>query len=131
MESAQVVAAVAFPPSAETIRKLPKAVSWLQIRADWSGDIPAAWLRNHFPGSLLYSLRSRNCGGTYDGSWNERRRRLLAASADYDLIELECESDLTPEVLGCIPPERRLLFQRTPPCSASQLCASFAQLASI
>lgn len=131
MDSVQVVAAVALPPSAETIRKLPESVSWLQVRADLSGDIPAAWLRNHFPGSLLYSLRNRSCGGTFDGSWNERRSRLLAAAAGYDLIELESESDLTSEVLGRIPPERRLLFQRTPPCSASQLCASFAQLATI
>ena len=131
MDSVQVVAVVALPPSAETIRKLPEAVSWLQVRADLSGDIPAAWLRNHFPGSLLYSLRNRSCGGAFDGSWNERRSRLLAASTGYDLIELESESDLTPEVLGRIPPERRLLFQRTPPCSASQLCASFAQLATI
>ncbi len=131
MDSVQLVAAVAFPPSAETIRKLPEAVSWLQVRADLSGDIPAAWLRNHFPGSLLYSLRSRSCGGTFDGSWNERRSRLLAAAADYNLIELESESDLTSEVLGRIPPVQRLLFQRTPPCSASQLSASFAHLASI
>lgn len=131
MDSVQLVAAVAFPPSAETIRKLPEAVSWLQVRTDLSGDIPAAWLRSHFPGSLLYSLRSRSSGGTFDGSWDERRSRLLAASAGYDLIELESESDLIPEVLGRIPPERRLLFQRTPPCSASQLCARFAQMASI
>lgn len=131
MDSVQMVAAVAYPPSGETIRKLPQAVSWLQVRADLSGDIPAAWLRNHFPGSLLYSLRKRSCGGTFDGSWSERRSRLLAASAGYDLIELESESDLTQEVLGHIPPERRLLFQRTPPSSASQLCASFAQLASV
>jgi len=131
MDSVQVVAAVASPPSAETIGKLPEALSWLQVRADLSGDIPAAWLRNHFPGSLLYSLRNRSCGGAFDGSWNERRARLLAASSGYDLIELESESDLTQEVLGRIPPERRLLFQRTPACSASQLCASFAQLASI
>ena len=43
MDSVQVVAVVALPPSAETIRKLPEAVSWLQVRADLSGDIPAAW----------------------------------------------------------------------------------------
>src|SRR6185437_15105208 len=131
MDSVQVVAAVTSPPSAETIRKLPEAVSWLQVRADLSGDVPAAWLRNHFPGSLLYSLRSRSYGGRFDGPWNERRSRLLAAAEDYDLIELEAESDLTQEVLGRIPPERRLLFRRTPPCTASELCASFAQLASI
>src|SRR6476619_6755601 len=131
MDSVQMVAAAASPPSVETIRKLPESVSWLQVRADLSGDIPASWLRNHFSGSLLYSLRNRSCGGTFDGSWNERRSRLLAASAGYDLIELESDSDLTQEVLGRIPPERRLLFHRTAACSASQLCASFAQLASI
>ena len=74
MDSVQLVAAVAFPPSAETIRKLPEAVSWLQVRTDLSGDIPAAWLRSHFPGSLLYSLRSRSSGGTFDGSLDEPRQ---------------------------------------------------------
>jgi 3-dehydroquinate dehydratase / shikimate dehydrogenase len=131
MDSVQVVAAVTSPPLAETIGKLPEEVSWLHIRADLAGDIPATWLRNHFSGNLLYSLRSSSCGGTFDGSWNERRSRLLAASSGYDLIELEAESDLSPEVLDHIPPERRLIFQRTPACSASQLCASFDQLESI
>lgn len=130
MDSVQVVAAVASPPSANALRALPRAVSWLQIRADLAGDIPAAWLRNQSPGNLLYSLRSRSCGGTFDGSWNERRSRLIAASSGYDLVELEAESDLSPEMLGCIPPEQRLIFQRIPACSASQLYTSFAQLAS-
>src|SRR6476646_6128618 len=106
MDSVQVAAAVTSPPSAETIRRLPEAVSWLQVRADLAGDIPATWLRNHFSGNLLYSLRSSSCGGTFDGSWNERRSRLLAASSGYDLIELEAESDLTQDLLGHIPPER-------------------------
>jgi 3-dehydroquinate dehydratase/shikimate dehydrogenase len=44
---------------------------------------------------------------------------------------LEAEPDLSPDVLGHIPPERRLIFQRTPACSASQLFLSFAQLAAI
>jgi len=131
MESVQAVATVTSPPSADAIRKLPAAVSWLQIRTDLTGDIPATWLRNHFPGNLLYSLRSRSCGGTFHGSWTERRSRFRAASSGYDLIELEAESDLSPEVLGHIPPERRLIFQRTPAWSASQLFLSFAQVASI
>ena len=131
MDSVQVVAALASPPSADAIRKLPAAVSWLQIRTDLTGDIPATWLRNHFPGNLLYSLRSQSCGGRFEGSWSERRSRLIAASSGYDLIELEAESDLSPEILGSIPPERRLIFQRTPACGASELFLSFTQLASI
>jgi len=130
MDSVQAVATMASPPSAGAMRKLPEAVSWLQIRADLTGDFPVAWLRNHFPGKLLYSLRSRNCGGTFDGSWNDRHSRLIAASSGYDLIELEAESDLSPEMLGHIPPEQRLIFQRIPACTASQLRANFAQMAS-
>lgn len=131
MDSVQAVATVTSPPSADAIRKLPEAVSWLQIRTDLTGDIPATWLRNHFPGNLLYSLRSLSCGGRFEGSLNERRSRLIDASSGYDLIELEAEPDLSPEILGCIPPEQRLIFQRTPACSASQLFLSFGQLASI
>src|SRR5215467_1213717 len=108
MDSVQAVAAVASPPSADAIKKLPEAVSCLQLRADLTGDVPATWLRNHFPGNLLYSLRSLGCGGTFDGSCNQRRSRLIAASSGYDLIELEAESDLSPEMLACLPPEQRL-----------------------
>lgn len=131
MDSVQAVATVTSPPSADAIRKLPEAVSWLQIRNDLTGDIPATWLRNHFPGNLLYSLRSLSCGGTFHGSGTERASRLRKACSGYDLIELEAESDLSPDVLRHIPPERRLIFQRTPACSASQLFLSFTQLTSI
>lgn len=131
MDSVQTVAAVASPPLPDAMSKVPDAVSWLQIRADLTGDFPAAWLRNHFPGNLLYSLRSRNCGGTFDGSWNDRQSRLIAASSGYDLVELEGEYDLSPEVLGRIPPEQRLIFQRVSSCTASQFSASFTQMASV
>ncbi|HKD80581.1 MAG TPA: type I 3-dehydroquinate dehydratase [Candidatus Angelobacter sp.] len=116
---------------AEAISELPAAVSWLQLRADTAGDIPASWLRNHFHGKLLYSLRSLRCGGKFSGSCNERHSRLAAAAQEFDLIELEADSDLSSKLLQHIPAERRAILQCTPPCDAAQLRTTFEQLASI
>lgn len=129
MNSVQLVAAVASPPSLGAIKKLPEAVSWLQVKADLTGDIPAAWWRNHFSGKLLYTLRSRNCGGAFEGTRDERRSRLIAAAAHYDLVELEAYGDLTPEIVRHIPAEKRLIFHRTPAYSASQLYSTFQEMA--
>jgi 3-dehydroquinate dehydratase / shikimate dehydrogenase len=129
MDSVQLVAAVTSPPLPGAIRKLPESVSWLQIRADLTGDISPAWLRNHFSGKLLYTLRSRNCAGTFEGTCNERRSRLIAAATDYDLIELDAQTDLSLETIRHIPAEKRLIFHRTTACTASQLYSTFQEMA--
>jgi len=87
-------------------------VEWLEVRADLVGDLdPAALqsLRSAFPGKLLYTLRSRAEGGGFEGSVEKRRRRIAEAAERYDLLDLECERDLAPEVLKAVAPERRIL----------------------
>src|SRR4029077_15614992 len=81
------------------------AVSGLEVRADLAGDLDAGWLRDRFAGELAYSLRGRAEGGAFDGSPDERRRRLAAAALGYDLVEVG-EGDL--DLLDGIPPHRRL-----------------------
>ena len=44
------------PATTDAVRRLPEGVSWLQVRADLVGDVPAAWLREEFGGQLLYTL---------------------------------------------------------------------------
>jgi hypothetical protein len=56
LDAVELVAAVTMPPSAGTIREIPVSINWLQIRSDLIGDIPADWLRLHFPGRLLYLI---------------------------------------------------------------------------
>ncbi len=60
MPEAALIAALTVPPSADgrEIRALPPAVSCLEVRADRVGDLDPDWLRGHFSGDLLYTLRS-------------------------------------------------------------------------
>lgn len=131
MDSVALVAAITTPQAATEIEKVPSAVSWLQIRADLIGDIPADWLRSHFPGKLLYTLRSCGAGGKFDRSKSERRQRLIAAARDYDLVELEAEADLIPELMDAIPADKRMIVWRGESYASSQLQARFHQMASV
>jgi 3-dehydroquinate dehydratase/shikimate dehydrogenase len=89
------------------LRALRATASGLEIRADLTGDLDPDILRGHNAGELIYNLRSIASGGAFTGSAAERTRRLLAAARKYDLVELELDRDLTPELLAAIPPHRR------------------------
>jgi 3-dehydroquinate dehydratase/shikimate dehydrogenase len=131
MDAVALVAAVTTPQRAVEIQRISKAVAWLQIRSDLIGDVPADWLRANFSGELLYSLRSCHAGGKFDRSQVERHSRVLSAAHDYDLVELEADSDLIPELLNAIPAAKRIIFWRGPSCVGSELRARFQQIASI
>jgi 3-dehydroquinate dehydratase/shikimate dehydrogenase len=128
MDSVALVATITTPQAALEIDKVPDAVSWLQIRADLIGDIPADWLRSHFPGRLLYTLRSCGAGGKFDRSKVERRQRLISAARDYDLVELEADADLVPELLDAIPADKRMIVWRGDSCTSGQLHSRFHQM---
>src|SRR5580765_4177546 len=106
MANVALVATLTAPLSSglAEIVELPESVRWLQWRADLAGQGSASRLRSHFPGKLLYTLQSQRYGGGFAGSPAERHSRLLAATPDYDLLELEPETDLTPELLSATPP---------------------------
>lgn len=131
MDTVRLVATLTRPQTGLGLRKVPKEVSWLQIRTDLIGDIPGEWLRSHFPGKLLYTLRTCSAGGQFDRSQAERQRRLLAAANDYDLVELEADSDLDSGLLEVIPPARRMIVWRGKECEAGQLEARFLQIAAV
>src|SRR5215468_11011143 len=84
------------------LQALPRDVDWLEVRADLVGDVDADWLRSRFAGTLLYSLRSTAEGGRAHASSTERCARLIHAARHYDLIELEGDRDLIPEVLDAV-----------------------------
>jgi 3-dehydroquinate dehydratase / shikimate dehydrogenase len=111
MTEATIVATLMTPIkyAAEELRSLPATVKWLQVRADVVGDIDLDWLRKHFDGKLIYTLRSQEEHGGFAGAAWQRQRRLLKAVKDYDLIDLEGERDLLPELLEAIPPDKRLI----------------------
>ncbi|HZD95281.1 MAG TPA: type I 3-dehydroquinate dehydratase [Candidatus Sulfotelmatobacter sp.] len=128
MPAVDLVAAVTTPASSIEIRDIPTNISWVQIRSDLIGDIPADWLRSHFPRRLLYTLRTHLSGGRFDRSNEERQRRLIAAASGYDLVELEAETDLCSELLAAIPPDKRMIVWRGPADSVGRLESQFQRL---
>jgi 3-dehydroquinate dehydratase/shikimate dehydrogenase len=104
MHDASLIATLAAPPNGE-LESLRGLVRGLEVRADLVGDLDADWLRDRFAGELTYSLRPRSAGGAFEGSPEERHRRLLAAARRFDLVEVGEEDR---ELLDAIPPERRL-----------------------
>src|SRR5215204_1419980 len=103
MRPASLIATLSELPSPDgaELTALPNSVDWLEVRADLLGDPDPEWLRSHFPGRLLYTLR------TYDGP--DRLQRLKVAAGLYDRIELEGARDLSEELLQQVPPEKRLI----------------------
>jgi 3-dehydroquinate dehydratase / shikimate dehydrogenase len=123
MREAAVVAILTSPPSpsGEEIAALPASVRWLEVRADRAGELEADWLRDRFPGELLYSLRG---GGV------ERRERLLAAAERWDLVDLEA-GDLDAGMLARLPAERRVLSWHGPAAGLEELRARWQELSSV
>ena len=117
-------------PSGAELTSLPPAVDWLEVRADLVGDVDPDWLRNHFKGRLLYSLRSREAGGDSSDALAELHRRLATAGLKYDRVELEADRDLSPALLSEIPSEQRLISWHGPDGDLSELRARFARMSS-
>lgn len=116
-------------PDAESVRALSGRADILEIRADLGALPDTDWLRSHFEGELLYTLRSRSEGGRSEASPQGRRQRLADAAVDYDLIDLEAQRDLDRRLLVEVPPEKRLLSWHGPPSTTSELQEVFARMA--
>jgi 3-dehydroquinate dehydratase / shikimate dehydrogenase len=117
-------------PSGVELSSMPRGVGWLEVRADLLGDLDPDWLRQHFRGRLLYSLRGRAEGGECADSPDERRRRLASAARFYDRVELEAGGDLSDALLAEVPPGQRLISWHGPAEDLPGLKARFAQLSS-
>ena len=124
MPGPSLIATLFDPPSPDgaELTALPDSVDWLEVRADRTGDIDPAWLRDHFKGRLLYSFRSE--------SGLDRSQRLKTAAEFYDRIELEIETDASDELLRAVPVEKRLLSWYGRVTDLSQLNDHFAKLSS-
>lgn len=114
MARAHLIATLVETPVLEGVEPLCPEAGWLELRADRVGDLDPAWLRERFGGGLLYTLRSAAEGGAGENGAQARQSRLAAAARHFDLVDLEAERDLTPELLAAIPPERRLISWHGP-----------------
>ncbi|MEO8504083.1 MAG: type I 3-dehydroquinate dehydratase [Acidobacteriota bacterium] len=130
---ATLIATLTEAPSAsgEELSRLPAGTAWLEVRGDLVGELDPDWLRERFAGRLLFTLRSRDEGGAFDGSADERRTRLTAAASRYDLVDLEGVRDRDPRLLAAIDPERRVISWHGPASDLSALRERFAQLSTI
>jgi 3-dehydroquinate dehydratase / shikimate dehydrogenase len=110
------------------------AAAWLEVRADLAPDLAAdpAALRRRFPGKpLLYTLRSRAEGGGFEATAERRRRRLADAAPGFDLVDLEAERDLAPDLLAAVPPEKRIVSWHGAVSDAAGLATRFARMATV
>ncbi len=88
---------------------LSRQADILEVRDDLVKGLAPDWLRSHFAGELLYTLRSREEGGRSEVSRERRHQRLIDAANHFDLIDLEVERDLSAEVLTAIEPASRII----------------------
>ena len=99
-----VTLGISSPASLARLRALPSAAGTINLRADLAGDIDAAHIHQHCACRLIYSLRSHAQGGVSNDSDDIRHRRLLAAARHFDIVELEAERDMVPQLLAAIAP---------------------------
>lgn len=118
-------------PNGAELTALPDSVGWLEVRSDLVGDINPEWLRSHFKGRLLYSLRSQEESGTNSDSPARRHQRLETAARLYDRVELEAARDFSPALLTRIPSEQRLVSWHGQVNDLAELKDRFDQLASV
>lgn len=128
-----VVASLTEPPAADGagLRALAGAADWLEVRADLVGDLDPDWLRSHFPGELLYTLRSAFEGGSFEGPREARLRRIGEAAPRFDRVDLEGDRDLVPELLTRIPAARRVVSWHGAPIDLAALRARLGHLGSV
>ncbi len=131
-DRALVVASLTEPPAEDgrDLVALGRTADWLEVRADLVGDLDPDWLRTHFPGQLVYTLRSGCEGGAFDGSRESRLRRIGEAGPRFDRVDLEAERDLVPELLAQIPAARRIASWHGAPIDLQALQSRLAHVTS-
>lgn len=124
MTPTSLIASLLTSPSAngEELTNLPASVQWLEVRADLVTELDTNWLRDRFPGGLIYSFR---------GDSVDRQQRLIAAAATYDRVELDADRDFTPEILSQVPPEKRIVSWYGQANNSSELRERFDYISSV
>lgn len=119
--AAQICIAVREPTTQKAVESAARAAEWadlVEIRADFIQDLDLGLLLRAKPRPVIFTLRSREQGGAYQGSERRRLETILQAArsgADYVDVEFSAPWQV---VLQGVPRERVILshhdFQRTP-----------------
>ena len=110
---------------------LPPYIHWLEIRSDLTGDVQPGLLRSRFDGEVIYTLRSTAAGGSFGGGREERLARLTRAASQYDLVDLEADTDLDTELLRQVPPAKRIVSWSGRSATRAALESAFERMSSI
>jgi 3-dehydroquinate dehydratase / shikimate dehydrogenase len=98
--------------SRQTISKIPDPVTLLEVRGSHPESVPVEWFRQRFSGELLYTLPNCSSDGHSAGPLSARFRLLVQAAREYDMVGLDVDCDLVPELLAAIPSQKRLICWR-------------------
>jgi 3-dehydroquinate dehydratase/shikimate dehydrogenase len=129
--STSLVAVLAGTYSLDTFPEIPNAVTMLEIRGGLGGNISSSSLRRRFSGKLLYTLPRRRQDGRFIDSLTARHHILIQAAREYDMVTLDADCDLHPEVLAAIPGEKRLIGWKKPSGDMSFLRSAFRRISSV
>jgi 3-dehydroquinate dehydratase / shikimate dehydrogenase len=124
-------ASVVGVSSHEAILEIPDAVTLLEVRGSLTEKLPVEWLRQRFSGELLYSLLNGSSDRRFACPLSTRHQILVQAGREYDLVEVDADSDLTPEVLSAIPAEKRLVCWKGPGGDLAYLHSVFERISSV
>ncbi len=102
------VASLGKMPSESVLADLDRRVDLVEVRADLIGDDRAWSVAQSFGPRLIYTLRSREQGGQWEGDTEERRSTQARAAALGCLVDLELDRDEDPATLGAVPEAQRL-----------------------
>ena len=111
MSRATLIATISAPTSQDgrELAALSSFADWLEVRAGCNGlgQADPDWLRSHFEGGLVFSLRGEE--GRSGACGDDRRRMLKAAARQFDMVELDVKHDLDTRTLKAVPPEKRIV----------------------
>jgi len=125
---ALIFATLTEAPTEERLAELSAGTDVLEVRDDLVRGLDPDWLRSAYSGQLLYTLRSREEGGRSESSGERRHQRIAEAVRHFDLVDLEMQRDLSPELLSAVQPGQRIISWHGPPSSLASLQGILGQM---
>ena len=121
-------ASVVGVSSRQALLEIPDAVTLLEVRGSLTESVPGEWFRQRFSGELLYTLPNCSSDGHFADRLSTRFRLLVQAAREYDMVGLDADCDLVPEVLAAIPSQKRLICWRGPSGDVTYLRSVFGRI---